>query len=29
MNELKDYVLQKYGNDQQLFHIIKELEELE
>lgn len=29
MNELKDYVLKKYGKDQRIFHIIKELEELE
>ncbi|GLH63281.1 MULTISPECIES: putative DNA-binding protein [Parageobacillus] len=29
MNQLKDYVLQKYGEDKQLFDMIKELEELE
>jgi predicted DNA-binding protein YlxM (UPF0122 family) len=29
MNQLKDYVSQKYGDDQQLFAIIQELEELE
>ena len=29
INQLKDYVLQKYGDDQQLFEMIKELEELE
>jgi predicted DNA-binding protein YlxM (UPF0122 family) len=29
MDQLKDYVLKKYGEDQQLFDMIKELEELE
>jgi uncharacterized protein len=29
MNQLKDYVLQKYGEDKQLFDMIKKLEELE
>jgi uncharacterized protein len=29
MNQLKDYVLQKYGEDKQFFDMIKELEELE